>query len=73
MRCQRRIPGQPRTPLHTAVITEIEKRIARVMVEYDVSRSFVIAVALADFFGVSQQEQFVPQPKSKRATLQRVK
>ena len=73
MRCQRRLPGQTRRHVGTAVIKEIERHLALTMAQYGVSRSFVIAVALADFFGVSQQEQFVPQPKSKRATLQRVK
>jgi hypothetical protein len=53
MKNQPRIPGYRRTPMGTAVITEIERAIRKEMKRYDVSRSFVIANALAFTFGIS--------------------
>ena len=57
-RRQRRIAGLTRESLPSCVIPtiyrEVEKRAAR----YGVSRSFLIAVVLAEAFGIVEQERF---------------
>ena len=49
---QPRIRGVVRTPQHTAVADAIERAISRECTRYNVSRSFVIANALAFTFGI---------------------
>lgn len=64
MRSQRRIPGFKRKPMSTAVLTEIEQCITREMARYGVSRSFVIANALAYTFSIDF-ESYLPEKESK--------
>lgn len=52
MKAQPRTPGVRRQPVSSAVSHRIEAAIAREMARYDVSRSFVIAVACAHALGV---------------------
>lgn len=52
MRSQPRIPGKPRVQTHTALLPVIEKRIADTADRFDVSKSWVRAVALAQYFGI---------------------
>ena len=59
MQFQKRIIGYHRKPMNTAVIDEIENALNKCMRVNDVSRSFIIAVALADFFGIDEQQRFV--------------
>jgi len=57
MRRQKAIKGG-REPLPACVIRDIKVEVSRIAKRYDVSRSFVIAVALADAFGINEQEQY---------------
>ena len=50
--------GYRRSTMATAVIAETEDKIQKTCRKFNVSRSFVIAVALAQFFGVKKQEDF---------------
>ena len=59
MKIQRRIKGYTRRPYNTAVIDQIEKAIERECARYDVSRSFVIANALAFVFNI-KTESYIP-------------
>lgn len=47
-----------RMKLGAGVIREIEREVTRRAIKFHVSRSFVIAVALAQAFGVSGQAQY---------------
>lgn len=47
-----------RERLSAGVIKGIDREINRAAARFKVSRSFVVAVALASHFGVSEQEQF---------------
>jgi hypothetical protein len=58
IRRQRRVVGG-RTPLPACVIDEIYEEVERQARKFGVSRSFVIAVALADQFGIEEQEKYV--------------
>jgi len=60
IRHQRRIKGVRRLHVGTAILKDIEKCIAREMARYGVSRSFVIANALAYTFGVDF-ESYLPE------------
>ena len=56
---QRQSPvGYKRRNMGTAVIHATEKKIQSECRKYNVSRSFVIAVALAHYFDVSHQEPY---------------
>lgn len=56
-RTQPRTPGIRRRPVGSAVDRAIERAIEREMDRYGVSRSFVIAVALAYTFGIQLDER----------------
>jgi len=56
MRIQRRIKGQVRRQFATSVIAAIEKAIKSECKRYGVSRSFVIANALAFTFGIKTED-----------------
>jgi hypothetical protein len=58
MRRQRPIKGG-RQPLPACVIKDIKIAVDRLATRYKVSRSFVIAVTLADVFGIDEQERYV--------------
>lgn len=47
-----------REPLPSCVIKAIRDRVESLATRYHVSKSFVIAVALADQFGISDQERY---------------
>ena len=64
MRSQRRIPGVTRRHMSTAVLKEIEQCIDREMARYGVSRSFVIANALAYTFSIDF-ESYLPEKEVK--------
>jgi hypothetical protein len=51
------LPEGPRQPIGAAVAHDIERAIEREMQRYRVSRSFVIAVALAYTFGIELDER----------------
>lgn len=57
-RSQRPVRGG-RAPLPATVLKEISREVDRQARRFGVSRSFVIAVALADAFGIDDQEQYV--------------
>ena len=59
---QRRIKGYTRKPYGTAVIDSIERAIEKECARYNVSRSFVIANALAYTFGI-KTESYIPKEK----------
>jgi len=66
---QRPVKGG-RMQVSTALISDIERAVAREMVKYDCSRSFVIATALAFAFGIEEQEDYRPKsPRLNRARL----
>lgn len=52
IRYQRARPGYTRIKIGSCVRGEIERRVRHTADRFGVSRSFVIAVALADYFGV---------------------
>lgn len=56
-RRQRPVKGG-RLPLPACVITDIYAAVDRTATRYNVSRSFVIATALADVFGVTVDEAY---------------
>lgn len=57
IRRQRRIIGG-RESLPSSVIGDIYREVERRAERYGVSRSFLIAVVLADAFGIAEQERF---------------
>jgi len=57
-RCQKPIRGFPRTPVGAGVSQRIEARLVATAERFGVSRSFVIAVTLQDFFGIKNEERY---------------
>ena len=51
-----------RQPLPACVIRDISRAVEKLARQHNVSKSFVIAVALADQFGIDEQESYLPQP-----------
>lgn len=59
IRHQRRLPrGQKREALPSCVLREIRRAIETEAMRYGVSKSFVVAVALARAFGIKGQEEY---------------
>lgn len=54
-RIMRPIPGYVRIAVSSRMTLAIEKRIRETCKRFHVSRSFVIAVACADYFGISHE------------------
>lgn len=52
-----------RIPLPACVIKDISQEVERRAIRFGVSKSFVIAVALADAFGIEEQERYLPHSK----------
>lgn len=50
--------GYKRRHFSTAVIRQIEDKIEKIARTHNVSKSYVIAVALADAFGITDQERY---------------
>lgn len=67
MKAQR--PIKHRRRVSAGVMRETERCIRQTCTRFQVSRSFVIAVALADYFGVQGQEQFT---EARRGSLLRM-
>ena len=66
VRIQPRQLGITRQPIAAAVAHDIERAITREMHRYGVSRSFVVAVALAYTFGIELQgPEDYKQPRKK--------
>jgi hypothetical protein len=63
-RRQRPVKGG-RLPLPSCVIKDIHREVEKRAHQYGVSKSFVIAVALADAFGIKEQETFFDTPRLK--------
>jgi hypothetical protein len=63
IRRQRPVKGG-RHPLPSCVLHSIAREVEKRAARYRVSKSFVIAVALADVFGVADQEHYLPQSKA---------
>lgn len=61
IRRQKPIKGG-RQSLPACVIKDISREVEKIAREQRVSKSFVIAVALADQFGITEQESYLPQP-----------
>jgi hypothetical protein len=53
-----------REPLPSCVIGDISREVERLSRKFRVSKSFVIAVALADQFGIDEQETYI-KPETK--------
>ena len=51
-----------RTPLPACVLHDISTHVERLARQHGVSKSFVIAVVLADAFGIEEQERFYKGP-----------
>jgi hypothetical protein len=60
MRIQKRVKGYARRQFSTRVIKEIERAIEKECKRYGVSRSFVIANALAFTFDISVEDYAAP-------------
>lgn len=58
---QKLLHGEHRERLGACVIKEINAKIRNISERYDVSRSYVIAVALAEVFGIKKQETYYDQ------------
>jgi len=56
IRGQRRIPGLTRVPSNAALLPVLRRRVEKEAARFGVSKSFVIAVALAHTFGVDHEE-----------------
>ena len=54
-----------RVPLPACVLRDIQHEVERCAARYGVSRSFVVAVALADAVGVDDQEHYLPKVRRK--------
>lgn len=65
IRRQRPVKGG-RQPLPACVLKDISIEVERLAARFHVSKSFVIAVALADQFGVEEQERYTEQPRRLR-------
>jgi hypothetical protein len=63
LRRQKPIKGG-RIQLPSCVIKDIHMQVSRLATKWKVSRSFVIAVALADQFGIDDQERYYIKPDS---------
>ena len=72
MRIQRRIKGYTRRTFSTAVIEKIERAIERECTRYGVSRSFVIANALAFTFNIDAEKYNEKQYNKKSKELENV-
>jgi len=57
-RSQPRLKGASRDPLGSAVLHSIREAVTREAHKYAVSRSFVVATILADFFGIGEQIRY---------------
>ena len=55
---QHPLHNERRERLGACVIKEINAKIRNISERYDVSQSYVIAVALAEVFGISKQESY---------------
>ena len=58
---QKSLHGERRERLGACVIKEINAKVRNISLRYDVSRSYVIAVALAEVFGITKQEKYYEQ------------
>jgi hypothetical protein len=65
-RRQRPVKGG-RESLPSCVIKDISREVERLSREHRVSKSFVIAVALADQFGIAEQETFLEGHRVKKS------
>lgn len=59
-RRQKPIQGERRSRMSPYVMTAIEKEVHKTAARYHVSPSFVCAVALAEYFGITEQETYLP-------------
>lgn len=50
--------ARPRKQVSGRIIKEIQLYVEAASKEFKVSKSFVVSVALADFFGIKKQERF---------------
>ena len=64
MRIQK--PIKNRKQVSARCIKEIQHEVEKASARFDVSKSFVIAVALADYFGIESQEQYYSERKIRR-------
>lgn len=71
MRHQKRV-GYTRPQLGACIIKEINERVNYTAIMNNVSRSFVIAVALAEYFGIDKQERFHEPNRKTKTTEKRV-
>lgn len=55
---QPRLKGERREPVSSAFMHELERAIRREMARFHVSRSFVIATAVAEALGVKEQASY---------------
>lgn len=62
-----------REPLPSCVIKDIQRCVEHEAIKYRVSKSWVIATIVADFFGIEEQISYVPQSKVVPRKLHRVK
>lgn len=64
-RRQRPVKGG-RQRIGGSVLREIDRAVARTAERFHVSRSFVIAEALADIFGIVQQERIADDKRTRK-------
>lgn len=57
IRIQKRVKGG-RKPLPSCVLREIHSEVERTARKFNCSKSFVIATALAETFGIKKQEKY---------------
>jgi predicted transcriptional regulator len=56
MKSQKRVKG--RKPTTSGLIPELREAVDRISRKYEVSKSFVVAVALAEAFNIKKQERY---------------
>lgn len=67
-RIRRQKPLAGRLRISATAMKEIEREVSRCARRFRVSKSFVMSVALADYFGIRDQESF-EAPKRRRARV----
>jgi hypothetical protein len=62
MSIRRQRPVKGRIPRAFGALPALHRQIEQIAARFNVSKSFVIAVALADQFGIADQERFDDRP-----------
>lgn len=73
VRQQSRIRGVIRVPRHSSLLPAINRKVEEIAARWNVSKSFVVAVALAEQFGIEHESYVTVREHQRRRPLRRVK